>query len=757
MTILPSNPILLPSRIPGKATLRRLQSAVRKSSTLVLAGTALLSALIYWLVFVQPHSLLELYRRPLLDLYDLSKTDPLARWRLLGGFLSQAALYWLGWRVARYARSRAAWAIVLSGALASGLVLLFLYPYGAADVFDNIMHGRILSVHGANPFQQVAADFKTDPFYRYTAWRYFTSAYGPGWELLAGGTARLAGDAIITNVLAFKSLAAAFLLASVTVVAAILRRAAPERALAGVLLLAWNPVILYETFGQGHNDVAMVFWILVASLTLLHRRYTLAVLALVVGALFKFIPLLMLPAAILIALRDLPHARARARFLVVTFAGAALLVLLAYAPFWHGLDTLDVARRQELFTTSLPSVTHALLQKPLGREPAAAFVSRYAAGLTALFALGQALRAWRDRTWLGFPRAAFNTLMFYLLVTCLWFQSWYAVWPLGIAALLPPGHTARLGALFGFAVLSKPLIFGPLWLWHRPLSLQTWRELRLGPAVLALPWLYALFALWHTRRSKRRKEIRLMPHLASPPTGGDRDRSDALIVVAKRPAPGRTKTRLTPPLSIEQAAALYECLLRDTLDLVRRVPAVQPVIAYLPAHARDYFKELAPDFQYVCQEGSDLGSRLDNALTHFLELGYRRVVIMNSDGPTLPVTSLIAAFQSLTDDVDVVLGPCDDGGYYLIGLKRPAPRLLREVRMSTPDVVSDTMALATEEGLQVELLPVWYDVDDAASLARLAAELAHALPDVAPHTRAFLEGHPELLVALRTHQAMEGR
>jgi rSAM/selenodomain-associated transferase 1 len=490
---------------------------------------------------------------------------------------------------------------------------------------------------------------------------------------------------------------------------------------------------------------------------LLHRRYTLTVLALVVGALFKFIPLLMLPAATLVALRDLPHARARARFLLVTFAAAALLVLLAYAPFWHGLDTLDVERRQELFTTSLPAVGYSLLQTPLGSEPAAALVSRVAAGLTALFALGQAVWAWRDRTWLGFPRAAFNILMFYLLLTCLWFQSWYAIWPLGIAALLPPGHAARLAALFGFAVLSKPLIFAPLWLWNRPLSPQTWRELRLGPAVLALPWLYALFATWYTGRKTRRKEKRPMPHLASPPAGEDREQPDALIVVAKRPAPGQTKTRLTPALSIEQAAALYECLLRDTLDLVRRVPNVQPVIAYLPAHARDYFIDLAPDFQHICQEGSDLGSRLDNALTHFLGLGYRRVVIMNSDGPTLPVTSLTQAFQSLTDDVDVVLGPCDDGGYYLIGLKRPAPRLLREVRMSTPAVVAATLALAAEEGLQVELLPVWYDVDDAASLARLVTELAQAPPEVARHTRAFLEGHPELHAALRTRQALEDR
>ena len=86
-----------------------------------------------------------------------------------------------------------------------------------------------------------------------------------------------------------------------------------------------------------------------------------------------------------------------------------------------------------------------------------------------------------------------------------------------------------------------------------------------------------------------------------------------------------------------------------------------------------------------------------------------------------------------------MLGPADDGGYYLIGLKRPAPRLLREVRMSTPTVLADTLALAAEEGLRVALLPIWYDVDDVASLERLRDELANAGDGVAPWTRAFLE------------------
>ena len=211
-----------------------------------------------------------------------------------------------------------------------------------------------------------------------------------------------------------------------------------------------------------------------------------------------------------------------------------------------------------------------------------------------------------------------------------------------------------------------------------------------------------------------------------------------LLTVAKRPAPGQTKTRLTPPLSPQQATALYECFLRDTLDLMRQVPNVQRGIVYLPASEKAYFDTLAPDFELILQNGPDLGIRLDNVLTHYLDLGYKHVVVMDSDSPTLPADYLTAAFTALAGDAEVVLGPCDDGGYYLIGLKRPAPRLLREVRMSTANVTDDTLALAAEEGLNVELLPMWYDVDAVAALSRLANEVQQSPTHVAYHTRTAL-------------------
>ncbi|MGE5122985.1 MAG: TIGR04282 family arsenosugar biosynthesis glycosyltransferase [Acidobacteriaceae bacterium] len=214
---------------------------------------------------------------------------------------------------------------------------------------------------------------------------------------------------------------------------------------------------------------------------------------------------------------------------------------------------------------------------------------------------------------------------------------------------------------------------------------------------------------------------------------------DILIVVAKKPIAGQTKTRLCPPLSHQQAADLYVCFLQDTLDLMRSVGGVQCLIGYLPENAGDYFRYLAPDMEQTPQMGSSLGERLDHLLSTALMNGACKAVVMDSDSPTLPHDYLVQAFAEL-EKADVVLGPTKDGGYYLIGLKHPQPHLLREVQMSTPHVLEDTLVLAKETSLIVALLPTWYDIDTLADLKRLAGELAS--PDgngPAPSTREWLK------------------
>ena len=198
---------------------------------------------------------------------------------------------------------------------------------------------------------------------------------------------------------------------------------------------------------------------------------------------------------------------------------------------------------------------------------------------------------------------------------------------------------------------------------------------------------------------------------------------DTLVVVAKQPIPGQTKTRLCPPLTPIQAADLYECFLLDTLDTMRKVQGVQRVIGYLPEDAEDYFSQLAPDMELVCQQGDSLGERLDNLISAALAGGSPRAVVMDSDSPTLPAAYVSLAFERL-NGADVVLGPTMDGGYYLIGMKLSQPNLLRQVKMSTAHVLADTLELAKASGVAVSLLPAWYDVDTLADLQQLEGEVS---------------------------------
>ena len=215
----------------------------------------------------------------------------------------------------------------------------------------------------------------------------------------------------------------------------------------------------------------------------------------------------------------------------------------------------------------------------------------------------------------------------------------------------------------------------------------------------------------------------------------------ALAIMAKQPIVGRTKTRLCPPLTLAQAAALYEALLKDTIALGVSLPDVQLAVAVTPAESIAYFKAITPpDTILEPIEGADIGVCLNQIHNRLFAQGYPKVIAINSDGPTLPPEYLQNAFARL-DEVDVVLGPSEDGGYYFIGYTQPHPGLYAGITWSTAQVTPQTLARAAALGLSVAQLPLWYDVDTIADLERLRAELTTLPPERLPHTRAFLRDH----------------
>jgi rSAM/selenodomain-associated transferase 1 len=198
----------------------------------------------------------------------------------------------------------------------------------------------------------------------------------------------------------------------------------------------------------------------------------------------------------------------------------------------------------------------------------------------------------------------------------------------------------------------------------------------------------------------------------------------AVVIMAKRPAAGSTKTRLVPHLSASFAAELYESFLLDTVDALTSRADCHTLIAIDESASAAYFAGVAPGVPQILQLGTTLGDRLASVMAEALSLGYSSVFAIGSDSPDLPPGHLTEAFSLLdgtsgAGEFDVVLGPSDDGGYYLIGWMQPWSAIVTEVTMSTPRVLADTRTVAGRLGARVVLAPGWYDVDEPADLERL--------------------------------------
>jgi hypothetical protein len=202
---------------------------------------------------------------------------------------------------------------------------------------------------------------------------------------------------------------------------------------------------------------------------------------------------------------------------------------------------------------------------------------------------------------------------------------------------------------------------------------------------------------------------------------------DQLGMFAKYWEPGRVKTRLAAAIGDQAASSLYR---RFVLTLVQRFAEVgrRRVLAYTPAERRTEFESLAAeDWQLAAQAGGNLGERMQAYFANAFRSGATRVVLIGSDSPNLPLDYVNDAFQQL-DDAPVVLGPADDGGYYLVGAAGSVPPIFAGIQWSSPQVWAQTLNRLRNADCPYGVLPVWYDVDDLASLRQVYQDLADREP-----------------------------
>ena len=226
----------------------------------------------------------------------------------------------------------------------------------------------------------------------------------------------------------------------------------------------------------------------------------------------------------------------------------------------------------------------------------------------------------------------------------------------------------------------------------------------------------------------------------------------ALAVMAKAPRAGRVKTRLSPPLTLEQTAALNIQFLQDTTENLAGIAGSAGLISYTPVGDEALFAGLLPEtFALVPQRGDGFGERLLHAAEDILAIGYGAVCLIDSDSPTVPAEAYTQAVEALSRPGDrVVLGPSDDGGYYLIGMKQVHAEPFERITWSTGMVLEETIERCREAGLEVVTLPTWYDVDDAATLDTLTQELLNDVPPAFAELKGYPARHTrELLLAMQ--------
>ena len=213
----------------------------------------------------------------------------------------------------------------------------------------------------------------------------------------------------------------------------------------------------------------------------------------------------------------------------------------------------------------------------------------------------------------------------------------------------------------------------------------------------------------------------------------------ALILFLKYPETGKVKTRLGAEVGFELAAELYRLFIQKTFELGHNSSAQKVFVAFEPADREAEFCEFIPKkFSVFPQEGKNLGERMLNAFQYAFVRGYKNVAILGSDSPTLPLEKIDDAFEKLGKS-DLVLGPAEDGGYYLIGLNQAHPGLFENIEWSSSSVMQTTIERAEKLRLQYKLLSVWYDVDTRETLLRAAKDEKSGV------IKSLLEKHSESL------------
>ncbi len=427
----------------------------------LLAALGVASVVVYIRCLTIPMSLTRYVNQPLLDVQKILGETPSGLWFFAVTLVILFLLYYLGYMLVLDLSGRwLPWLVLLPPAVSSAALTL-MYPATAADLFQYIWLGRIWAFDGQNPFV-VTPNMRPDELlYPYTIFRNFPTVYGPGFIHLSGLLARLSGDDILTNVIVFKLAMILSYVGCLALVYLILRRTQPTLAWAGVYVLAWNPLVIINTAGDGHNDISMILLVLLAIYLAQRNSWAGAATVLVLSASIKWLSLALAPVFLIVALRMMGR-----RAWVQVGSGLAMgtgLALMLQAPFFAGPSSLvgGIPNIGSQFTASLATVLRDELSPFLGIDHAAQTARLAAYGLFAAFYLW---RLWcLHGTFESLVYESYQVFFFYLVIAAVWFQPWYVVWLVPLGALLVSSFVVERTVIFSFTAMLIHVTLGFGW------------------------------------------------------------------------------------------------------------------------------------------------------------------------------------------------------------------------------------------------------------------------------------------------------
>jgi hypothetical protein len=413
------------------------------------------------------------------------------------------ALYALAYRVCKnWPSVKVACALIVGGVLLA-ILLVPAYPIGANDVFGYIAGGELLSLYSIDSMVHAPDVVPWLPFIKYVAYKQAPLSYGPLWVWIQAAVIwAVAKVDLQAYVLGFKFVAVAGYATTCALVLLVLKRRAPHRMVAGLVAFAWNPLVLFEVAVNAHNDIWMGALVLAGVLFWEMRRPLLMLAALTLAPLIKLPIAAVLPLFAIAAWRMEPP-RGRRRLLIMGALVVVSIAVVSYLVLPDGLWGLaSLNSRTESFTHSLPAVLKLLFQLAIPDYAAAAIVNALALLVFVAYWVLQLRNVYQSPS--EVVRLAFNTLIFLLLVCMTWFQPWYLLWVVSLAAVYPRPDAPFQAALFTLCTAWTYAVYGFVWFWIVPFS--NWGHF-LGIELVALvttyllPWAYAAIQGWRHRRA----------------------------------------------------------------------------------------------------------------------------------------------------------------------------------------------------------------------------------------------------------------